>query len=118
MQLDDAEVQARKKGDRERLTAEAKRRKENPVPWFEIEVSLGNDNEPRDIYVGGMEEGDMRITRGKAVIVPLTVLQRLDDAVLGVSEPDEKDETKQVIVARKRFPYTVLREVQNHRKAA
>lgn len=80
---------------------------------FEITVTLGNDQEPRDIFVGGCEEGDFQITRGKPVIVPRSVLERLDLAVTGVPTPDPTDPTgtRVIFEDRKRFPYTLHREV-------
>ncbi len=76
--------------------------------WFTINISLGNDNEPRRIFVGGCEEGDFEIERGQNVDVPRSVLNRLDDAVLGVDEIDRHDQSKTITVDRKRFPYTVI----------
>jgi hypothetical protein len=76
--------------------------------WYTINVSLGNDNEDKYVFVGGCEEGDFRIMRGKNVDVPKSVLSRLDDAVLGVAEQDESDQNKINTVERKRFPYTIV----------
>ena len=75
---------------------------------FIINVQLGNDQEPRDIFVGGADEGDMLITRGKDVTVPQSVLERLDHAILGVAEVDPADPQKTVVVERKRFPYSIV----------
>lgn len=77
-----------------------------------INVQMGNDQEPRDIFIGGAEEGDMLLTRGRDVEVPASVLERLDHAILGVSEVDPDDPTKTVVVERKRFPYSVVGVVQ------
>lgn len=78
---------------------------------YEITITLANDNEPKDIFIGGCEEGDFLITRGKKVIVPRSVLQRLDDAVMGVSEVDPEDPTRTVTVDRRRFNYHIERSV-------
>lgn len=71
-----------------------------------INVSLGNDNEPQKVFVGanGLE---FLIERGKDVAVPKEVLDVLDNAILGVPEVDPTDNTKTIIVDRKRFPYTI-----------
>lgn len=74
---------------------------------FIINVGLGNDNEPRDIFVGA-DGRDFRIRRGVDVPVPKSVLEVLDNAVLGVAEVDPNDETKTVVVERKRFPYSIV----------
>jgi|GEM_PF-5373720 len=76
--------------------------------WFTINISLGNDNEERHVFMGGCEEGDFRIQRGRDVDVPKSVLTRLDAAVIGVDEVDEFDRNKTVTIDRKRFPYTVI----------
>lgn len=80
---------------------------EKPKKYI-INVQMGNDQEPRDIFIGGMEEGDMLITRGKDVTVPASVLERLDHAIMGVAEVNPEDPTKTVIVERKRFPYSIV----------
>lgn len=72
-----------------------------------INISLGNDGEPRDVFIGA-NGSDFRITRGKNVKVPLSVLEVLDNAVKGVQEPSDEDPDKMVTVDRKRFPYTVV----------
>lgn len=72
-----------------------------------INVALGNDNEPRDIFVG--DNGtDYLITRGKDVTVPRSVLEKLDHAIVGVAEIDSDDPTKTIVVDRKRFPYSIV----------
>jgi hypothetical protein len=76
---------------------------------FIINVALGNDNEPSDIFVGA-NGTDFRIRRGKDVNVPASVLEILDNAVMGVQETDSDDPTKSTIVERKRFPYTIVAE--------
>lgn len=76
--------------------------------WYEINVSLGNDGEDKHVFVGGCEEGDFRIRRGENVIVPKSVLNRLDDAVQFVDEVDDRDPNKVITVPRKRFPYTIV----------
>lgn len=92
---------------------EAARRKANPVKWFEIEILLGNDQEAAKQFLGGMEEGDVLIQRGKKVIVSQNVINRLDDAVLGVAEPNPDDPSKVIVVDRRRFTYQVFGEVPN-----
>ena len=72
-----------------------------------INVTLGNDNEPKKIFVGANGR-DFHIQRGKDVSVPKAVLDVLDAAVLGVPELDEEDPTNTVIHERKRFPYSVV----------
>lgn len=74
---------------------------------YVINVALGNDGEPRDIFVGANGD-DYLITRGKDVTVPRGVLEVLDHAIIGVPEVDGNDPTKTVTVDRKRFPYTVV----------
>lgn len=83
---------------------------ENPDDKFEITVSLGDDKEARKIFVGAGGR-DFLIERGKAVIVPRVVLNALDDAVVGVAEQDEADPNKLITVQRKRFQYTVNRQL-------
>ena len=75
--------------------------------WFTINVGLGNDNEPRKIFVGANGQ-DFLIERGKDVDVPKEVLATLDDAVIGVDERDENDPNKVTVIDRKRFPYTIV----------
>lgn len=74
---------------------------------FVINVGLGNDNEPKKIFVGANGQ-DFLIERGKDVRVPRSVLSTLDDAVIGVSEFDDSDPNKVTVVDRKRFPYTIV----------
>lgn len=78
---------------------------------FIINVSLGNDNEPRKVFVGANGE-DFLITRGKDVAVPKEVLEVLDNAVVGVAEVDPENPTKTITVERKRFPYSVVGVVE------
>lgn len=75
---------------------------------YVINVALGNDNEPRDVFVGGMSSGDVLITRGKDVTVSSEVLERLDHAVIGVPEPSPDDPSQSIVVERKRFPYSIV----------
>lgn len=81
-----------------------------PERQFEIEVSLANDGEPRDIFVGA-DGRDFLIRRGEKVVVPERVLSVLKDAVKGVSEVDPQDDTKSVTVMRQRYSYTVHRQL-------
>jgi len=81
-----------------------------PEPQFEIMVSLANDGEPRDIFVGA-DGRDFMIRRGEKVIVPERVLSVLNDAVKGVSEVDPQDDTKSVTVMRQRYSYTIHRQL-------
>ena len=83
---------------------------QTPEPQFEIEVSLANDGEPRDIFIGA-DGRDFMIRRGEKVVVPERVLAVLKDAVKGVSEVDPQDDTKSVTVMRQRFSYTVHRQL-------
>lgn len=79
-----------------------------------INIALGNDGEPKRIFIGGCEEGDFLIERGKDVLVPRSVLTRLDDAIIGVPEPDPADpENNMIAVDRQRFPYTIKRYPKN-----
>jgi len=75
--------------------------------WFKINIGLGNDNEPRKIFVGANGQ-DFLIERGKDVDVPIEVLNTLDDAVIGIDEIDAQDTNKVTVVNRKRFPYTIV----------
>lgn len=81
-----------------------------PAPTKEkryiINVSLGNDNEPRKQYVGANGR-DFLIERGVDIEVPQCVLNVLDDAVIGIPEVDPNDQTKTIVVERKRFPYSI-----------
>ncbi len=74
---------------------------------FIINIALGNDNEPRDVFVGA-GGCDYLIKRGHDVTVPRVVLEVLDHAISGVPERDSFDQNKTVFVERKRFPYTVV----------
>ena len=79
--------------------------------WFEIEITLAKDNEPVDVFVGGCPEGDFLIKRGERVVVPPSVMHRLDCAVVGTDEVVTDARGEQVgtkTVDRRRFPYTVL----------
>ena len=76
--------------------------------WFTIVVSLGNDNESVRQFVGA-DGKDFLITRGKEVDVPPEVMHILDCAVVMVDEQDPDNENKSVAVARKRFPYTIVK---------
>lgn len=85
-------------------TPEAKPAKEKR---YIINVTHGNDIEPKKIFVGANGR-EFQIERGKDVSVPKCVLEALDNAIMGVSEPDPMDETKAIVYDRKRFPYTVV----------
>lgn len=75
---------------------------------YVINIAFGNDQEPRDVFIGGMDEGDVLITRGKDVVVSEQVIERLNNAVIGVPELDPDDPTRTVVVQRRRFPYTIV----------
>jgi hypothetical protein len=77
-----------------------------PEKMFLISIGLGNDQEPVKQFVGANGR-DYLIQRGKDVVVPQAVLNVLDDAVMGVAEVDPDDNTKTIVVERKRFPYTI-----------
>jgi hypothetical protein len=81
------------------------------VDWFIIQIGLANDNEPRRVFVGGCEQGDYEIERGKYVMVPEGVIERLENAVTGVAEQDPIDPMKTVVVQRRRFNFTVAEKV-------
>lgn len=74
-----------------------------------INISLGNDNEESRVFIGGMDEGDVLISRGKDVEVSQGVVDRLNDAIQLVSEKDPTDPFKLVSIERKRFPFTVIK---------
>jgi hypothetical protein len=76
-----------------------------------INIGLGNDNEPVKQFVGANGR-DFLIERGKDVKVPKEVLDILDNAVMGVPEVDPMDNTKTIVVERKRFPYTIVGVVE------
>lgn len=84
-----------------------------PKPgWLEIEINLANDGLPVEVFIGGCEEGDFLIKRGEKVVVPPSVKERLDLAVIGVDEGiagAEGDDFKVVTRQRQRFAYTVHR---------
>lgn len=77
---------------------------------FEINIALANDGEPATIFVGA-DGRDFLIKRGEDVKVPMAVLGALDSAVKGVDEIDPYDDTKRRVVERRRFAYTVKREL-------
>lgn len=98
-------------------TAAEKKLASPRAPWrkrkrFLIEIMYAKDGEPRDIFVGGMAEGDMYITRGKPVVVPPSVITRLEDAVMGVPEVDPDDPDKVNVVERQRFSFSILRTIE------
>lgn len=72
-----------------------------------INIALGNDNEPRRIFIGA-DGYECVIERGKDVAVPVRVLNVLDDAIVDVKEEDPDDPDKYRFVQRKRFAYTVI----------
>lgn len=78
-----------------------------PDEKFIINIALGNDNEPREVFVGA-GGADYLIKRGHDVTVPRVVLEVLDHAIAGVPERDSFDQNKTVFVERKRFPYTIV----------
>lgn len=97
---------------KEQAHAAAAERRKPKAGWYEIEVSLARDNEPTEVFVGGCPEGDFLIKRGERVVVPPTVLHRLDCAVVGVDEPTFDERGNAVgnrTIDRRRFPYTVHR---------
>lgn len=75
--------------------------------WPIINISLANDGEGRRVFVGGMEEGDMLIERGKDVAVPPGVVDRLNDAVIGVAEPDPDNPDKMLVIDRQRYAFSI-----------
>ncbi len=77
-------------------------------PRFIINIQLANDGEPKKVFVSPNGR-DFLIERGKDVEVPASVLEVLDNAVMGVAERDPSDENRVIMVDRKRFPYTVVR---------
>ena len=81
-----------------------------PERLFEIEITLANDGEPREQFIGA-DGRDFKIRRGEKVVVPERVLSVLKNAVKGVSEVDPEDDTKSITVWRQRFSYTVHRQV-------
>lgn len=81
-----------------------------PEERYIINIGLGNDNEPGKIFIGA-DGRDFEIQRGKDVAVPKSVLEVLDNAVVGVTEVDPNDPFKTVVVDRKRFPYTIVGKV-------
>jgi hypothetical protein len=74
-----------------------------------IEVMLANDQEPKVIFIGA-NGYDCTIERGKQVAVPESVINALNDAVMGVPEvvEDAKGNQTVQVVERKRFPFSVL----------
>ena len=75
--------------------------------WVLINISMANDGEGRRVLVGGLDEGDMWIERGKDVLVPPGVVERLENAVIGVPETDPENAEKTVIVDRQRFSFSI-----------
>jgi len=77
---------------------------------YVINVMLAKDNEPKKIFIGDGTT-DWHIQRGVDVTVPGTVLEALNNSIVGVSEEDPEDETKTVVTDRNRFPYTVKKVI-------
>ena len=75
---------------------------------YTINISLGNDSDDQYVFVGGTDEGDFRIKRGENVTVPRSVVERLDNAVIGVPERDQSAAEGVRFVERKRFPFTIV----------
>lgn len=80
-----------------------------PAKRVKINIALGNDGEDSHVFIGGCDCGDMRIQRGVDVSVPVEVLSRLDDAVIGVPKKVVRNGVEEVVFEdRKRFPYTIV----------
>jgi hypothetical protein len=75
---------------------------------YTINISLGNDGDDEYVFVGGTDEGDFRIKRGQNVTVPRSVVERLENAVIGVPERDQSAADGVRFVERKRFPFTII----------
>jgi hypothetical protein len=90
-----------------RTPAAAKSAEQTPERMATINIALSDDGEPRDVFVGANGR-NFRITRGKNVKVPLSVLEVLDNAVKGVAEQDDHNPEKITVVERKRFAYSVI----------
>lgn len=75
---------------------------------YTINISLGNDGDEPYVFVGGCDEGDFRIKRGENVTVPRSVVERLENAVIGVPEKDPTAPDGVRFVQRKRYPFTIV----------
>ena len=75
---------------------------------YTINISLGNDGDEPYVFVGGCDEGDFRIKRGENVSVPRSVVERLENAVIGVPERDASAPDGVRFVQRLRYPFTVV----------
>lgn len=87
--------------------AETKAAPASQKGMFKINIQFANDGEPRDIFVGA-DGRDFRIRRGEDVIVPKEVLHVLDLAIKGVDEIDPNDDTKTIVIQRKRYSYNIV----------
>lgn len=72
-----------------------------------INIAIGAPNEPRRQFINAYGR-EFEIERGKDIQVPREVLEVLDNAIIGMPEPDPEDPDKTLIVDRKRFPYTLV----------
>ena len=81
--------------------------------WIMIDVPLAKDGQPRDLFLGGADEGDFVLRRGDGPQpVPPSIVERLRLAVEGVSEVDPENPEATVTVMRQRFSFSILGEVQ------
>ena len=81
-------------------------------PRFEITIALTKDNEGNEVFIGGATTGDVRIRRGKKVVVSQEIIDRLNDAVCEEQEPSEDgDPSKFTMVERQRFAFQIHRQI-------
>jgi hypothetical protein len=74
-----------------------------------IRINAANDNEPREVFVGGAATGDVLIKRGQNVRVSRDVCERLDQAVRLVPVIEDESRPEQVtLVEQQRYPYSMV----------
>jgi adenylate kinase len=105
-----------KSGDKIELSEKEREHLQFLASKYVINIVLAKDNEPRKIFIGDGRV-DWHIQRGVDVTVPGTVLEALNNAVVGVTEQDPDDETKVIHTERSRFPYSVKKVIPADEKA-
>ena len=89
------------------MTAEPVSVQKDADKLWVINIALGNDGEPRDQFINANGR-EFLISRGKNVTVPKSVLNVLDQCIIGVYEVNQNDAQKSIFVDRLKYPYTVI----------